>query len=157
VITSNDLIEKLTLKLLEKQQSINRQLEEYDRKYSYQIEEKKRLIAESEKKLLHQMEVKNIEMKEVDKLIFRQLEANKIKVEDEYSLMEEEKKETAKKTKKKKSSKKEKAADNSAKLSKDDIFADIIDMFKMQGYNFDDETLRLYWELASRGLSEPKT
>jgi len=61
---SNELIDKLWFTLLEKQQSINRQLEESERKYNRRIEENNRIVEASEKKMFKQMEVKNLQVKE---------------------------------------------------------------------------------------------
>jgi hypothetical protein len=55
---SVELIDKLLLTLLERQQTINRQLEENEKKYNLRVEESNRLFNESEKKIFRRMEEK---------------------------------------------------------------------------------------------------
>ncbi|MCL2800228.1 MAG: hypothetical protein FWD28_00535 [Treponema sp.] len=78
----NDLVDKIWSVLLEKQNSINRQLEEYDRRVNLQSELNSRLIEESEKKLFKRIDRRNLEMKEIDHKIKQQLEKNKVKIDE---------------------------------------------------------------------------
>jgi len=63
-LNSDDLIEKIWSRILRRQHSINRQLEEIDKKYILRIEENNRLVEESEKKLFKRMDVNNFQIKE---------------------------------------------------------------------------------------------
>jgi len=61
---STELIDKLWSTLLQKQQLINRQLEESEKKYNLRMEENNRITQESEKKLFKRLEVNNLQIKE---------------------------------------------------------------------------------------------
>jgi len=56
---SDDIIDKLWLTLIKKQQEIKRQLEESEKKFYLQMEANNRLMEESEKKFFQKMEAKN--------------------------------------------------------------------------------------------------
>jgi hypothetical protein len=81
--TDEDLIERIWAAIIEKQQSLNQQLENSLNKINQEREKGNRLIEESEKKYFRKIDRKNLEMKEMDTRILRRLEDNKLKNKNE--------------------------------------------------------------------------
>jgi hypothetical protein len=80
---SDEFVDKIWSIIYEKQESINQQMEESERKYNLQLEENKNLIEESEKKFFLRMEEKSRHLVEVDSKINKQLEENRTKPHEE--------------------------------------------------------------------------
>ncbi|MCL2763693.1 MAG: hypothetical protein FWD40_00230 [Treponema sp.] len=134
------LIEKIWSVILERQGSIKKQLDEIDKKYNRQLEENNRIIEKSEETVYRRIGAKNLELQEIDTRILKQLEENKVKLSEE----ENDEKNNEKRSKKSK----RKNSDFSFKAGHH-VFSAIIMFFNEHGYNFDDETLRRYWELVT--------
>jgi len=153
----DDFIEKIWSAILEKQQSINRQLEVSAEKITRDMEKSSRLIEESEKKYLLRIDKKNLELKELDRKINKQLEDNKIIFEDNSCepAVEKEQKKSKKRLKKTKNNKNkeiietEKISEASVEMAKHPVFIAILKHFNDSGYHFDDITLEKYWKLVN--------
>jgi len=136
---SDELIEKFFTDLFERQESINKQMDEGERKYFQRLEESKRIFEESEKKFFDRLEEKKRHLDETELEYYRRLEANRILLE---SVREKEEQEIAKRLKKKFKEYKIEMADHP-------VYAAIIRLFSERGYKLDNETLKLYWELVT--------
>jgi hypothetical protein len=78
---SDKLFQKIWLAFNNKQQLLNRQLEESERKFKQQQEEKKYLSGKVEKKFLQNMDKSQKQIKKTSDKFFQQLEKNRIKPE----------------------------------------------------------------------------
>jgi len=76
------LFDKIWSSILKKQESINRQLEESERKILRQMEENRRLTELSEEKFFRQQENKHKQLEMIDQRIKRQLKENRLKEEE---------------------------------------------------------------------------
>ena len=133
------LIEKFFTTLYERQESINKQMDEGEKKYFQRLEESKRILEESERKFFDRLEEKKRHLDETEIEFYRRLEANRILFE---SIRGKEEQEAAKRLKKKFQNFKIEMADHP-------VYAAIIRLFSERGYQLDDETLNLYWELVT--------
>ncbi|MCL2176015.1 MAG: hypothetical protein FWB73_08230 [Treponema sp.] len=77
------LIEKLWTALEERQESINKQLSESERKFILRQEEGRRLIELSEQKFFQRINRKNTEIKDIDQKILKHLEENRPRIDGE--------------------------------------------------------------------------
>ena len=77
------IIEKLWTALEERQESINKQLSESERKFILRQEEGRRLIELSEQKFFQRINRKNTEIKDIDQKILKHLEENRPRIEGE--------------------------------------------------------------------------
>ena len=136
---SDELINKIFTALYEKQESINRQMDEGERKYFQRLEESKRILEESERKFFDRLEEKKRHLDETEIEFYRRLEANRILFE---SVREKEEQEAAKRLKKK-------FHDFKIEMADHPVYAAIIRLFSERGYRLDDKTLKLYWELVT--------
>jgi len=136
---SDELIEKIFTALYERQESINKQMDEGERKYFQRLEESKRIFEESERKFFDRLEEKKRHLDETELEYYRKLEANRILLE---SARGREEKETVKRLKKK-------FKDFKIEMANHPVYAAIIRLFSERGYQLDDETLKLYWELVT--------
>ena len=136
---SDDLIEKIWLAIAEKQQSINRQMDESEKKYFQRVEESKRLLEKTGKKFFYRLDEKKRHLDETETELYRKLEANRILFE---STLDKEEQETAKRLKKK-------LLDYKTEMADHPVYSAIIKFFSERGYKLDSETLKLYWELVT--------
>ena len=135
---TDELIEKIWKALHEKQKSINKQMDESERKYYQRLEENKRILDESERKFLDQLNDKKRHLDETEEQYLKRLEANRIFYEN---LREKEKQESRLKN--------SKLFKYNIEPADHPVYNSIIKLFTERGYKFDDETLKLYWELIT--------
>jgi len=135
---SDELIEKIWQIISERQQSINRQMDEGEKKYFQRMEESKRILEESEKKFFDRLEEKKKHLDETESEFYQRLEANRILFENARYKEEQE---TGKRSKKK--------LLHNIEISDHPVYSAIIKLFTERGYKIDEETLKLYWELVT--------
>jgi len=80
---SDDFIDRLWAVIEERQDSINKQLSESERKFILRQEEGKRIIEISERKFFQRIDKRNLAIKELDQKILKQLEENRPKIDSE--------------------------------------------------------------------------
>ena len=141
---SDELIEKIWFAFYEKQQSINRQMEEGERRYYQQIEESKRILEKSEKKFFNRLEERKRQLDETDNKFYQKMEAKRLLFENAGE--KEEQQAAVRNLKKAKRLKKQMAGFNIEK-AEHPVYSAILALFSERGYNFDEETLELYWKL----------
>ena len=137
---TDELIERIWKALHERQQSINRQMDESEKKYYHRLQENKRVLEESERKFFDQLNDKRRHLDETEEQYLRRMEENRILFE---SARERERQEAAQSR-----SKKLKQIYN-IEPADHPVYFSIIKLFSERGYKFDDETLKLYWELIT--------
>jgi len=98
-----ELIERIWTAIVERQNSLNEQMDKSFKRLNREREEGNKLMEESEKNYFRRVDRKNMEMKELDTRIHRQLEENNLRSEDEIA--EEERREKRKLTRKRKNRK----------------------------------------------------
>lgn len=142
---SDDLIEKIWFAFFEKQQSINRQMEEGERRYFQQIEESKRILDKSERKFFNRLEERKRQLDESDNKFYRKMEAKRILFEN---ASEREEQEAVWKNSKKSKRLRKQLAGLDIEKAEHPVYSAILALFSERGYNFDEETLELYWKLV---------
>ena len=151
---SDELIEKILSMLDEKQKSVNRQMEESEKKFFQRAEENRviqeriekkffdrleenRLLHEKiEKKYFDQLDEKEKQLEEIWQKIFQELEANRIKREEL---------EAAGRLIKRK----RKKLQYYTEMAEHPVYSAIIKLFSERGYKIDSDTLKMYWELVT--------
>jgi len=138
---TDELIEKIWTALHEKQKTINRQMDESEKKYFQRVEESKRILEKSEKIFLNQLNDKKRHLNETEEQFARRMEANRILFENARVKEEQEAAERR--------SKKAKRFKYNIEAADHPVYFAIIKFFSERGYQFDDETLKQYWELIT--------
>ncbi|MCL2243592.1 MAG: hypothetical protein FWC03_03890 [Treponema sp.] len=156
--SGDELIDKIWSALYEKQQAINRQMEEsekkffqraeenrlfqekVERKFFDRLEENRLLMEKCEKKYLDQLEEKERQLAEIWQKIYQELEANRIKKE-EYEAQNKDSKNTKRN--------KNKLPYYQIEMAEHPVYIAIIRLLSERGYNIDSDTLKLYWELIT--------
>jgi len=134
---TDELIERIYKALHEKQQSINKQMSEGEKKYYQRLEENRRILEESERRFFDQLYDKKRHLDETEEQYAKRMEENRILFENVREKEEEERR--AKKLKKL----------FNIEPADHPVYYSIIKLFSERGYKFDDETLKLYWELIT--------
>jgi len=98
-----ELIDRIWTAIVERQNSLNEQMDKSFRRLNREREEGNKLTEESEKNYFRRVDRKNMEMKELDTRIHRQLEENNLRSEDDFEY--EERRERRKLTRKRKNRK----------------------------------------------------
>ena len=145
---TDELIERIWKALHEKQQSINKQMDEGEKKYYQRLQDNKRILDESERKFFDQLSDKKRHLDETEEEYSRRMEENRILFEN---TSEKEQQEAAQRH-----SKKLKQLYN-IEPSDHPLYSSIIKLFSERGYKFDDETLKLYWELITSITHSPES
>jgi len=130
---SENFIDKIWNTIVEKQQSLNKQMDESFDRLNREREQGNRLMEESEKKYFRRVDRKNLEMKELDNRIHKQLEENKLKVEEHRR---EEAEKSGRLFKGKKARKGKRTSGDSADIRYDD-YSDIYNAISVS--SFEDE------------------
>ena len=141
---TDELIERIWKTLHERQQSINRQMDESEKKYYQKLQENKRILEESEKRFFDQLIDKKRHLDETEEQYAKRMEENRILFENAH-----EKEETERRSKKLKQLYNIEPSDHP-------LYSSIIKLFSERGYKFDDETLKLYWELITSLTHSPE-
>ena len=137
---TDDLIEKIWNALFEKQRIINKQMDESEKKYYQRLEENKRILEENERKFFDLLDDKKRHLDETEEQFAKRMEANRIFFEN---LREKEKQKAAERRLRTRRFKYNiEAADHP-------VYFAIIRFFSERGYQFDEETMKLYWELIT--------
>ena len=142
---SDELIEKIWAMLFERQQSINRQMEESEKKFFQRAEESRLLQEKIEKKFFDRLEEREKQLEEIWKKFYQELIANRI-IKEEY----EEAKNYFNKKKRR-----NKPADYNLEMAEHPVYSAIIRLFSERGYKIDSDTLKLYWELVTAITRSP--
>ena len=98
-----ELIDRIWTAIVERQNSLNEQMDNSFKRLNREREEGNKLTEESEKNYFRRVDRKNMEMKELDTRIHRQLEENNLRSEDDFEY--EERRERRKLTRKRKNRK----------------------------------------------------
>lgn len=133
---SVELIDKLLSTLLERQQTINRQLEESEKKYNLRIKESNRIINENEK------------------MFFRRMDEKKQHIENITEFENEEDEITGRSYKKTKVFQRTKLRDISGGMGEHLVCLEIIKRFNELGYYFDDITIGGRMILDNKGKTK---
>ena len=98
-----ELIDRIWTAIIERQNSLNEQMDNSFKRLNREREEGNKLTEESEKNYFRRVDRKNMEMKELDTRIHRKLEENNLRSEDDFA--DEERRERRKLTRKRKNRK----------------------------------------------------
>jgi len=98
-----ELIDRIWTAIIERQNSLNEQMDKSFKRLNREREEGNKLTEESEKNYFRRVDRKNMEMKELDTRIHRKLEENNLRSEDDFA--DEERRERRKLTRKRKNRK----------------------------------------------------
>ena len=134
---SDELIEKIWSALFEKQQSINRQMEESEKKFFQRAEENRLLQERIEKKFFDRLEEREKQLEDIWKKFYQELIANRI-IKEEYEADGQLKK-----------TKRNKLFDYHIEMAEHPVYSAIIRLFSERGYKIDSDTLKMYWELVT--------
>ena len=155
---SDELVEKIWSLLVKKQESINKQMEEsekkflqrteenrllqekVERKFFDQLEENRLQIEKSERKYYDKLEEKERQLEEIWKKIYQELETNRIKRDEP---------EEANSHSKKIKQHKNKPFDYHVEMAEHPVYFAIIKLFSERGYDIDSDTLKMYWDLVT--------
>ena len=143
---SENFIDQIWNTIVERQQSLNKQMDESLDKLSREREQGNRLMEESEKKYFRRVDKKNLEMKELDDRIHKQLEENKLKVEEHRKEEEEKSGKLFKGKKAKRKARNRGTSEDSADIRYDD-YSDIYNAISVS--SFEDEEKQALIEAVS--------
>jgi len=155
--SNDELIEKIWSMLLEKQQSINKQMEESEKKFFQRAEENRLFQEKVERKFFDKLEENRLIQEKIERKYFDQLEEKEKKIEEIWQKIYRELEENRNKKEGleiqdgnlKKTKRYKKFSDYNIEMADHPVYCAIIKLFSERGYNIDSDTLQLYWELVT--------
>jgi len=156
--SDEELIDKIWSSLHERQRSINKYMEESEKKILQQAEENRLIMEQAEKKYFERLEEDRLLMEKSEKKYFGRLEEERRQLEEIWekiykelvtnrAIFENNRNENKQTGGKK--SKQNKQSDHQIELTDHPIYTAILKLFSERGYKIDSDTIKLYWEMIS--------